>query len=83
MEEGRQEGERERMEVELRELRLEYRRPRDALLGLVCEFFSTCLTRLEVLKPHLPESLKITPSYFLDSKSHEVWIQSEHVRSPT
>ena len=70
MEEGRQEQ--ERMELESREIRHEFRQPRDALLGLVSQYFSTCLTRMEIQKPHLSENVKITPSYFLDSKSHEV-----------
>lgn len=71
MEEGRQEH--KRMEMELRELRAEFRQPRDALLGLVSEYFTTCLSRIETLKSHLTE-LRITPSYFLDSKSHEVFL---------
>ena len=75
MEEGRQEQE---QELELRALREEFRRPRDALLSLVSEFFSRCVSRLEVQKNHLPESLKITPTYFLDSKSHEVCIEACH-----
>lgn len=59
------------MELELREMRTEFRRPRDALLGLVSEYFSTCLSRYEVHQKQL-EELRITPAYFLDSKSHEV-----------
>ena len=53
-------------------MRNDFRRPRAALLALVAEFFSTCLSRLEVQKTHLPETLKITASYFLDTKCHQV-----------
>lgn len=68
MEEGGQEQE---QEIELRAARTEFRRPRDALLSIVSEFFSTCLARHECQKQYI-ERLKITPSYYLDSKSHEV-----------
>ena len=68
IEEGRQDHE---QELEQRTARNEFRRPRDALLSVVSEFFATCLTRHEVQKQYI-ERLKITPSYYLDSKSHEV-----------
>ncbi|XP_067932003.1 protein unc-80 homolog isoform X2 [Watersipora subatra] len=74
VEEGRYDHE---QELETRNRSKEFRRPRDALLSIVSEFFSTCLVRLELEKKHI-ERLKITPSYYLDSKSHERLAEVAH-----
>ena len=55
------------------ELRTEFRKPRDSLLAILAEFYTTCVNRLREIRKILADPTFRPPELF-DHKTHNVGI---------